>query len=65
MKKIRDKLLDIAPCPFCGGQGSLCKHDETVYVGCLSCFARGESFTVSADICANDEAIKAWNRRVT
>lgn len=58
------KIDTIAACPFCGGQGVVCKQDQLVYVTCLSCFAQGEKFTISADICANDEAIKSWNRRV-
>lgn len=59
---------ELKPCPFCGGEAQyLCRngaHGSIVAcVICRDCGAQGASYCVRDDICAKDEAIKAWNRR--
>ena len=60
-----NQKIELAPCPFCGGCGTIVKKENVVHVECSSCFAAGERFLVGPDICARDEAVKAWNRRIT
>lgn len=54
---------ELARCPFCGGQASFSFLGDKAKVFCVGCFAHGPEFAVSYDICAKDEAIRAWNRR--
>ena len=56
-------MLDLKPCPFCGGEAVMQEH---VFVGyrstygivCLDCCCETRQFYDSAT-----DAIKAWNRR--
>lgn len=59
--------MEIKNCPFCGGEAEL-KHgnfllSQISYVQCQDCFARTPNKLVGADWCADEEAIKAWNKR--
>lgn len=62
------KDIELKPCPFCGGEAELNKsftNNWSAYVMCSDCSARTALFVQSIDWCANDEAVKAWNRRVS
>ena len=65
-----DKLK---PCPFCGGQGEITEHWESIgmganvrqyYVCCESCGARGgmaDEYFENGNL--RNKAINRWNRR--
>lgn len=60
-------MIELKPCPFCGGEGKVFFNDEacyhggkgTYYIVCAECASRGKN--------GNDEqqAIEAWNRRIS
>lgn len=53
-------MIDLKPCPFCGGEARMESVDLGVFwVECKNCYAE----TICAD--TEDEAAAAWNRRVT
>lgn len=61
-------MAELKPCPFCGGEAKLAiksmGHGAAgAYAYCTDCSSTSYAFCVRADWCANDEAIKAWNRR--
>lgn len=71
------KTPDMKPCPFCGGEAILERKSRTVvhgatrrntYVRCTQCDSRGRRFLYfefDPKKQAENEAVNAWNRRVT
>ena len=65
------KRNDIRKCPFCGSEAELHHFrtelalfsQEASVVRCKECGARGQSFKAALERCADDEAVKGWNRR--
>lgn len=63
-----EKLM---PCPFCGGEavlqhggcGDFKKADGMAFVRCADCGSIGQKIKIAYNYCADDEAVKAWNRR--
>lgn len=69
----------LKPCPFCGGKAELtyCKvpmerpYGLPKYLGdlleafveCTKCHAKTEYIRENIHICADEEAIKLWNKR--
>lgn len=53
----------LEPCPFCGSEASLCSGTEDHYVLCKNenCAAS----LVARSFSSKEEAIEAWNRRVS
>ena len=56
-------LIDLKPCPFCGGQANVIEHrfhglDSSYGLQCKKCKAETYQFYES-----EEKAIKAWNRR--
>ena len=56
----------LRPCPFCGGEAEVCTDENgEYYVSCTECFTLvGYCIDTWAEYEIEDEAIKAWNRRV-
>jgi len=53
-------MTELKPCPFCGGNSEVhVTEAEYWYVICLECG------TISGIYSSEDEAMKAWNRRVS
>ena len=55
--------MGLKPCPFCGGENVLLEYDHitgTYVVRCRTCQTIVWQYYVIAD-----EAIEAWNRRVS
>ena len=54
--------------PFCGGKAALTVEfsgkEKRVFVRCKACDVKTSDIWVSERYCANDEARKAWNRRI-
>lgn len=61
-KKDYQKLRE---CPFCGGEAMLNAGNDRNYslVKCRDCGAESGMVKVSAEYCADERAIYAWNRR--
>lgn len=61
--------FNLKPCPFCGGEARLKKHQKmnnTWYVQCRDCGIRTLNYTQAAFECwsvSRDEAIAHWNKR--
>ena len=56
-------MSELKPCPFCGGEGCLQRHDfvgytDTFGVVCLDCGCETRQFYDT-----KKDAIEAWNRR--
>lgn len=51
----------LKPCPFCGGEAILAENanSEELLVECCNCYAHTGLY------CSEQEAIDAWNRRVS
>ena len=58
--------IKLKPCPFCGGMGILNneKNRTVSFVKCIQCGAESGIVHVSAEYCADEQAIEAWNRRI-
>ena len=57
-------MSELMPCPFCGGEGCIKRHEfigyaDTFGVVCLDCGAETRQFFAD-----KKTAIDAWNRRV-
>lgn len=63
------ELVELKPCPFCGGDGKLTGNErDGFHAGCSQCFCEvGEAFDRDAMpdhmFRTKDEAIAAWNTR--
>ena len=60
---VREKLVDLKPCPFCGGEADVIEHlfhglDSSYGLQCKKCEAETYQFYRS-----EEKAIKAWNSR--
>ena len=60
---VREKLIDLKPCPFCGGEADVIEHlfhrlDSSYGLQCKKCKAETYQFYES-----EEKAIEAWNRR--
>ena len=55
-------MVDLKPCPFCGGTANLIKEEWGIYsfyyVSCGACLASTQHMIPS-----EDSAVNAWNRR--
>lgn len=63
-------MIELKPCPFCGGAAELkvkdyamMGHKKQAYVRCKVCGTTSDYFSEDIAYCANEKAIKAWNRR--
>jgi hypothetical protein len=59
---------EIDNCPCCGGEAKIQGPfvglgPSYIYIKCKDCGLRTRNVQVSTDYCAEDEAIKLWNRR--
>lgn len=56
---------ELKKCPFCGGKATLNAGSDRNYslVKCRDCGAESGMVKVSAEYCADERAIEAWNRR--
>ena len=56
-------MIELKPCPFCGGEAKV-EMDESWYweyaVSCTKCFA-----TINLYFAAEEEAAEAWNKRAS
>ena len=60
---VREKLIGLKPCPFCGGEADVIEHrfyllDSSYGLCCKECKAETYQFYES-----EEKAIDAWNRR--
>jgi len=53
----------LLPCPFCGSEAKVDHSNEKSQVICTHCNSRATRFEVGFSYSADDEAIKAWNKR--
>lgn len=62
-------MMEIKPCPFCGGDGAItCNINSKIVFGmCCDCGARGQVVKYDEYLTDIDmqEAIERWNRRAT
>lgn len=57
--------MELKDCPFCGGKAMLNNEKNRIYsfVKCQNCGAESGIVEVSAEYCADEKAVEAWNRR--
>jgi hypothetical protein len=64
---MEDKIK-LVSCPFCGGEPEFDRYvrgtNKYVCVTCSECGAESAEVKVSHDVCADEEAAIAWNRRI-
>lgn len=61
-------MIDLKPCPFCGGKAKIYASTIGVSVKCMNCYAQTETYI---DMCyancrkenATEHAVDAWNQR--
>ena len=52
------------PCPFCGGEAEIKRHNEShVWVECVECAAKSNAIKASIEYPALPVAVEAWNKR--
>lgn len=56
-------MMELKPCPFCGGEAELCDNGYFVDVSCKHIQCRGFADTLRYK--CEEEAVEAWNRRAT
>lgn len=61
-------MIDLKPCPFCGGVAKIYASTIGVSVKCVKCHAQTETYIDTCyELCekanATERVIKAWNRR--
>ena len=66
-KGLIDTMIELKPCPFCGGK-ALLSHDHAgigaSYIRCEKCGLESIRFLKSFEIASDDKAVEFWNRRV-
>lgn len=55
-------MMELKPCPFCGGEAEVINNGYFVDVSCKDMNCRGYADILSCK--TTKEAIEAWNRRV-
>ena len=58
---VREKLVDLKPCPFCGSKPFVWRTNHRTYIECPNPTADSHRVTMSGK--TDKEAIEAWNRR--
>ena len=53
------RIVELEPCPFCGGKAFLNYSPHNVYGQCSKCHAKGGAHTWNEKV-----AIENWNKRV-
>ena len=61
-------MAELKPCPFCGGEAALGERNMGhgacgAVVRCTNCGATSNAYSARLDWCANEMAIRSWNRR--
>lgn len=66
-------MIELKPCPFCGGEAKektfrseqtiFCRSRTFIYYECERCEARTKAFPESVEYGAKAKAAEAWNRR--
>ena len=59
-------MIDLKPCPFCGGEAVLNDFEcERIcsYVKCRECGAESGLVKMSAEYSSDGKAVERWNRR--
>ena len=54
---LSDKQLPVRPCPFCGGADISVGRDDSVFLQCMNCGARGPGWDYR-----EERAIYSWNK---
>jgi Lar family restriction alleviation protein len=57
-------MVELKPCPFCGGEAEINDIGDRTYGSCLECCARSEWYWRTEDKNLT-RAIRAWNTRQT
>nr|DAT60471.1 MAG TPA: restriction alleviation protein [Caudoviricetes sp.] len=65
---LMDRMAELKPCPFCGGEAEITEYHLSYEVECSACeatIAASLSFYADDDerISVRNELVKAWNRR--
>ena len=58
---VREKLIDLKPCPFCGSKPFVWRTNHRTYIECPNLTANSHRVMISGK--TDKEAIEAWNRR--
>lgn len=61
-------MIKLKPCPFCGGEARILHNyagGEWSYAECKVCRCSTEKFMKSFAVASDEQAIEAWNRRIT